>query len=120
MRPPPAVPAELSPIADLIGREALLRLIETHGGTRLFIPERPVEGSVLTGAVGLPAALALSSRMAGTYLKVPLARAWRAAILRHYGATNPQIARALGVTEGAIERMLRPAPRSAQAELFSP
>ena len=47
-QPPP--PAELAWLTDVIGAEAALVLIEKHGGTRLYIPKEPNQGTPSSAA----------------------------------------------------------------------
>lgn len=104
MTPPP--PAELAWLADHIGADATLRLIEAHGGTRLYVPEKPNQGSPLARLVGLSQARALADRYGGDYIRVPLARNWRVRLYRQRGETYPAIARRLGITESQVGKIL--------------
>lgn len=93
-------------LATLIGEEALVRLAEAFGGTRLYVPTRIPARHAIARAVGLEAARQLSSRLAPDTIAVPLARDLRA---RHYaaaGRTNAEVARTLGMTERGVERLL--------------
>jgi hypothetical protein len=101
--PPP--PAELAHLAAPLGAEALLALIETHGGRRLYVPARSTPA--LRTLLGPGPAAAFCAAFRGAYVKVPLARAWRAAIYRGRGESQAAIARRLGLTEGAVWRLLR-------------
>jgi hypothetical protein len=100
------VPAELSHLGDAIGAEALLLLVEQHGGIRLYIPKDINQGSSLARSVGLPAARALSRMFGGEWIKVPIARAWRVRVYRQRGETYQSIARRLLITEGQVGKLL--------------
>jgi len=115
--PPP--PAELAPLSRVIPPEALLALIEAHGGTRLYIPKAPNQASPLAKTLGRPAALALAAAMGGETLKVPMARHWRVRVLHARGLSYSQIARRLLISEDAVWRHLNAARlTNAQPDLF--
>jgi DNA-binding NarL/FixJ family response regulator len=85
---PPAV-GDVARLADLIGLEAALALIEAYGGTRVYIPHEPTEW--LTDLVGAPAA----------------GRQWRVLVYKAQGLSRSAIARRLVCTESAVGRILR-------------
>lgn len=94
----------------LIGEEALVRLAEAFGGTRLFVPVKMTARHEIAGAIGLDAARKLSERLAPDYIPVPLAREKRARHYRAHGLSNAQIARRLGITESAVNRLFARSP----------
>lgn len=108
-------------LASLIGEDALVRLAEAFGGTRLYVPQAIATGHAIAQAIGLEAARTLVARFAPDVIDVPLAKDLRA---RHYRAqrrTNAQIATALGMTERGVERLLArigAAASTAQLSLF--
>lgn len=115
----PAPPAELSWLTDAIGAEALLTLIEKHGGRRVFIPVKPNQGSKLAREIGLKAAQALANLRGGEEIKVPLARPWRVRLYRSRGATWAAIAGRLGITESQVGKLLQAAgATNRQLDLF--
>lgn len=116
--PPP--PAELAHLSAHLTAEELLALIEAHGGTRLYIPATPQRDGPVTQAVGIEAAARLAAAMGGDTIKVPLARHWRIRVLRERdGLSYAAIARAVGMTEGAVHRHLQAARlTAAQPSLF--
>lgn len=111
--------AELRHALDDAG---FLSLVEHYGGIRLYVPHR-VDGSALAGDIGADHAAALVRRYAGDYLRVPLARAFRVRHYRAAGHSNAAIARKIGVTETAVNKLVRrrrlPA-KGAQPDLFEP
>lgn len=116
--PPP--PAEISWLASAVGAEAALRLIEEHGGTRVYVPKDVNQLSAARLALPLPAARALAERYGGEHILVPIARAWRVRIYRAAGLTYPAIARKLGITERAVGRILTDAGMTqTQPDLFT-
>jgi hypothetical protein len=117
--PPP--PAEIAWIADLVGAEATLRLIEEHGGTRLYVPKEPNQGTPLARLVGIAGANAMAARYGGDFIKVPLARNWRVRLYRGRGDTYTAIARRLGITESQVSKILTAAGvTQRQMDLFTP
>ena len=118
MTPPP--PAELAHLTDLIGADALLRLIEAYGCTRLYIPETPTEDTLLAKVIGLRLACIMANRYGGDYLKVPLSRNWRVRVYRARGWSYAEIARHLGMTESTVGKILHAAGiTQRQLTLFS-
>ncbi len=110
----------------LLGPDDFMRLVERHGGTRLYVP-RGDGASGLAEEIGAAAVEKLRSRRAGEWIRVPLAREWRARQYRLAGLSNSQIAVKLGLTETGVDKMFgrmqhkpakgaRPDPR--QLKLF--
>lgn len=111
-------------LETLIGEAAFVRLAEAFGGTRLYIPTKMTARHEIARAIGLEAAKTLSTRLAPDVIAVPLAREQRALHYRAVGRSNAQIARSLGITESAVEKLFRrrpdaPAKGSVQLALFS-
>lgn len=113
--PPP--PAELAPLAQLVGAEALFRLIDAHGGTRLYVPRRPRPDMALVQLLGMDAVQALSAEYDTTQLRVPLARPWFARCLRAQGLSHAAIARRMRTTENTVRVMLAGPPDTRQMGL---
>lgn len=115
--PPP--PAELAWLSDAIGADATLRLIELHGGRRLYIPKAPNQGCQVARELGLKAAQALAVIRGGEEIKVPLARAWRVRVYRAQRDTWATIAGKLGITESQVGKLLNAAgATNRQPDLF--
>lgn len=113
-------PAELAWLTEAIGADATLRLIEEHGGTRVYVPKDINQGSAARLGIPLSAARALSERFGGEQVLVPIARAWRVRLYRAQGMTLPVIARRLGVHERAVRRILSNAGMTQrQPDLFA-
>ncbi len=96
-------------LVRLIGEPMALRLIELHGGARVAIATRPDPAHVLAQQLSPEAEAALVAAWPGAYIKVPLARMWRAAVYHQQGLTTRMIARRLGVYEEAVRVYLRTA-----------
>ena len=97
-------------LETLLGEAAFVRLAEAFGGTRLYVPTKMTAAHEIAQAIGLEAANILSARLAPDYIAVPLAREQRAMQYRAEGLSNAKIARNLGVTEKAIERLFQRRP----------
>lgn len=117
--PPP--PAELAQFSAHLSPEGVLRLIESFGGTVIYVPQVPNQGSPLTLALGRDEARALAAALGGERVKVPLAKYWRIQLYKAQGLSYAEIARKLGTTEGVVWRHLRDAGLTrAQPSLFDP
>jgi len=105
---------------ELLGPDDYLVLVEKYGGIRLFIPKN-IERSQLKHVLDSHNLARLSDCYGGNYIKIPLDRTFRAGRYRGQGKSNARIARKLGITESAVERLFarvgRHDPR--QIELFS-
>lgn len=89
----------------LMEDDALLAFVEQHGGTRYFVPK--IRSVSLIEKIGIGPASMLVSYHGGNYIKVPLARSWRAAIYRARGMSYAQIAVRLGITERGVWSLLK-------------
>lgn len=92
-------------LAELIGEDAMVRLAEAFGGTRLYVPQSIGAKHEIARAIGLDAARRLVERLAPDVVKVPLARELRARHYRAAGQSDRQIARRLGITESGVEKL---------------
>lgn len=88
----------------LLGPAGLIRLTEARGGTRLYVPQT-AERTGLVEELGRETVDRLVEAFGRTYLVVPLARTLRARHYRAAGWSNSQIARKLGITENAVEKL---------------
>lgn len=100
------LPPSARELAEVIGLDATLALIEHYGGTRLYVPEHIGADHPLARAIGMQAAHTLVEHYARDSIDVP--RAWRAAravlyrqIVAAYtdGATAASLARRHRCTE---------------------
>lgn len=89
-------------LAALIGEDALIALAEAHGGTRLYVPADP---AILAPLIGAQASARLTERYGRATLRTPLARERRARHYRARGDSNAAIARRLGLTETAVDKL---------------
>ena len=109
------LPPVLAQIAEAVGEDAALLIARTHGGTRVTVPVT-VGTNWLTALIGRDKARAVIDALGGARrLDVPLgpeggytgsrrAMNRRIAELQGQGMTNPQIARALGITDRGLRK----------------
>jgi hypothetical protein len=103
---PPPTP-DLKGLCDLCGsREAALALIEAHGGTAIYVPQRH-EKSDLRDTLDAGLIERLRQRYAGDWMRVPQAKAWRVQVYRGRGMTIRDIALRLTMTESGVYKSLR-------------
>lgn len=114
------LPGTLRPVAEACGFEAVERLIEVYGGTRLYVPAGAVSAAI-AGQCGQAVAEALRREFGGDYAVLPRARTLQAAKRREQVRKDDRpanvIARELGITAGAVYRMRgdRPGPANMKA-----
>lgn len=111
-------------LLTLIGEAAFIRLAESFGGTRLYVPTRLPDDHEIIRAVGPKAAALLVERLAPDTIRVPLARETLARHYRAEGQSNAQIARALRITETGVDKLFQrlpdaPLKGSNQLDLFA-
>lgn len=98
-------------LLQILGEADFVRLCQEFGGTRLNIPYKPRETGELVKALGPQASEKLSRALAPAVIRVPLARRERALFYRRVGKlSNAQIARKLGITETAVNRIFQGEP----------
>lgn len=91
-------------LMNALGEDGFFLLVEAHAGTRLYIPGN-IDRSELPAAIGADNAAKLSRLFPGGYIRVPLARTFRALRYRQSGASNADVARRLGLTESGVEQL---------------
>ena len=98
----------LSELLDLLGDGDTQRLIETYGGTRVWVPIGPKVGTLtIATEVSSSVEIALASVYGGMLIQIPLSRDWRADIYHRSGMSRAQIARKLGINENAVRVLLK-------------
>jgi hypothetical protein len=98
----------LEELAEAIGEESLLRLLETRGGMRVYIPHQPKASDSLAASIGLSAAIGLSQIYGGDRIEVPnpTPRKVRILELRSHGLSIDAIAHQLGCTRRRVFQVL--------------
>ncbi|TCT35393.1 hypothetical protein [Martelella mediterranea] len=100
-------------LRDMLGGEDFLKLVERVGGIRFYVPNDPAKSADKEG-LGSDILHRLSAAYAGEYIKVPLARRWRADQYRLQGQSHADIARRLGMSESGVYKLFKAAPRPAK------
>jgi hypothetical protein len=114
------LPGAIRPVAEICGFDHVERLIETLGGTRIYVPRDNVS-AVVVQRCGADVARALSRCYGGEYIVLPLARtlkaARRRAAIRNDARSANEIALAYGISVGSVYRMrgARPGPAALPA-----
>lgn len=93
-------------LLSTLGEDGFFSLVEAHAGVRLYVPSDP-ERSELSSTIGLEAAYRLAKAYPGGYIRVPLAREFRARRYVDAEMSNRDIAKRLGLTESGVERLLK-------------
>lgn len=118
------LPGTLRPVAERCGFDAVEKLIEVYGGTRLYVPAVAVS-TAIARQCGEAVAEALRREFGGDYAVLPRARTLQALKRREAirNDTRPanEIAREHEITVGAVYRLrgdqpgpaARPAPKKA-------
>lgn len=108
------LPGSARELADLVGLDALQRLVEWRGGAYFTVPQRLKTESELVAVVGREAAERLVAVYAGEQIDLPrCARATQAAvwaeIVRRRQAGEPEVAvaRAYGYTVSGVRKILQ-------------
>lgn len=118
-----ALPTSLQDIAETLGVRVALKLIENFGGTEQKFPKKPGDDHPVLVALGKQDGVALCNYLSGGTLYIPHARK-RANLqqqilaLRAQGKNAPEIARALGISQRWVRRMLNSTDQTNQLTLF--
>lgn len=94
-------------IGDVIGQSGLVALAESFAGSRLQIPASMPDDHPIVQAIGADAAQKLAAAYSPEIIRVPLAHERRAIHHRDSGMPPAQIALRLGLTETAVNKLLR-------------
>lgn len=92
---------------SLLNDDEFLKLVEEFGGWRLYVPRRLRPGQRLERAIGMDAAAKLVSEYAGCTCRVPVAREFRVQQYLAKGLRRFDIGKRVGISEVALENMLR-------------
>jgi len=118
------LPPSLRDIADLIGLPGTLKLVETYGGVRLYVPKKLDADHKLAQLIGLEHAAKLAATYGGElHFDIPRAvEATRAARDRSIradqasGSTHRELALKYNLTERQIRNILGADNESSQQE----
>ncbi len=105
-RPMPRPTAQVEPYVTALGAELAVTFLLHYGGAELYIRKLETDAAY-TALVGRDGARALADQAGRMQRRVPLAKAWLAAMLDWQGLTAAEIARKLRVSDVAVRRMLK-------------
>ena len=104
---------DLAFLIEMLGEEVTLKLVETYGGTRRYVPQKLLEQHEMREALGDDGFEALQKCFGGFDLPIPQAREWRFHIYNRSGLSARIMARKLGLTERRVRQMMAGDVRSA-------
>jgi DNA-binding NarL/FixJ family response regulator len=112
-------PQTIAWLVELVGVAAALRLVEVHGGARVFVPAKVTAQSELAKSTGIaPAVLRkLCAARGGETIKLPICREWRVRRYRAAGESYSAIARRLVITQFTVWHILHRTDMTNQLEL---
>lgn len=121
------LPASMADLVDIIGLPAVLKLMDTFGGTEFWVPRRMPHNHPAVDAIGPEAAQTLCEYMAGERLKVPRGRHLKNEIRnrairreRHEGASLAELALRYDLTDRQVMNILNADPADdSQQDLFA-
>lgn len=97
---------ECEKLVKIMGIHAAFCLIETYGGSRLYVPATDLEKSKLAAVIGLGPLKSLSEVYGREQIAIPLGKPWRIIVYRSRGMKYSDIARAVSCTERSVNRVL--------------
>ena len=113
-KPVAASEPEREPESDLLGtlisklgKEEAFKIVETYGGTRVYVPNEFKSTSAIAKEIGAERATMLIPLFGGNVITVPIARAWKVIVYRERGMSMKKIALKLGCCEDTIVRILK-------------
>lgn len=99
---------------EVLGEEGFMLFCHAFGGTRVYVPLKISDDSEIVEAIGRPLAEELARALAPDTIRVPMMRKERALWLRKRGLSNAQVARKLGISEQAINKLFQRARASGE------
>ncbi len=106
--PMPKPTAQVAPYVECLGPELAVTFLLTYGGGEVYLARDPKGRSAVEALVGAEGVRAMSAHhRIGERVRPPLAKAWRAAMLRWQGHSVAHIARTLRASEGSVYGWLK-------------
>lgn len=106
-RPLPKPTAQVQAYVDAMGPELAVTFLLAFGGAEMAVPDSPNGRSAHEALIGPEAAARLSAVKDKLQRRVPLAKAWLAAMLHWQGHSTAHIARTLRVSDTSVRKMLK-------------
>jgi hypothetical protein len=105
--PMPKPTAQVEPYVTAMGAELAVQFLLAFGGAEMAVPDSPNGRSAHEALIGPEAAARLSAVKDRLQRRVPLAKAWLAAMLHWQGHSTAHIARTLRVSDTSVRNMLK-------------
>lgn len=113
-------PAQVQPYVKVLGVDGAIEFLLTFGGAELYMSSKPAR-SRLVDLVGRDKAAQLAKASEALPRRVPLAKPYIAAVLRHEkGLSVADVARKLHTSDTAVRRWLAKPDRSAASDPDQP
>ncbi|MCY1667873.1 hypothetical protein [Rhizobium sp. SL86] len=93
-------------LLDVLGEDGFFELVEAHAGVRIYVPA-DISRSDLPSTIGEDLAARLCKKYSGAYIRVPLAREFRARRYVEADLSVRDIAKRLGLTETGVDKLLK-------------
>lgn len=106
-RPMPKPTAQVEPYVEAMGPELAVTFLLAFGGAEMAVPDNPNGRSAHEALIGPEAAARLSALKDRLQRRVPLAKAWLAAMLHWQGHSIAHIARTLRTSDTSVRKMLK-------------
>lgn len=106
------LPKTLKMVADVIGEDLTMKIVENYAGHRIYIPVQPTLDWALVGLLGFEAAYALSAKFGGEQIEIPTCHSIKVALrnaqIRKERETLSvsQIAFKYGLSRGRIQKIV--------------
>ncbi|KAB2888398.1 MAG: hypothetical protein F9K32_16620 [Desulfobulbaceae bacterium] len=114
------VMAELTPelqrLADQIGLEDVMRLLDAKGGTSVYVPHNPEPSSTLCGIVSASAAATLAAIMPGVHFGLPACRSARVLWWATRDLSAADLALKFAMRQRSVHRILARVPTGASRD----
>ncbi|MGQ3072558.1 MAG: hypothetical protein ACT7A5_15970 [Ferrovibrionaceae bacterium] len=111
---------EMQRLADQIGIDAVLCLIDARGGTSVYVPHRAEADTALSQIIGADAAGYLSALMAGSHLKLPTCRSARVLWWSTKVDSTAELALKFALDQRSVHRILARVPSGPRDEQGNP
>jgi hypothetical protein len=106
-RPMPRPTAQVEAYVEALGPDLAVAFLLEFGGAEMTVSESPNGRSAHEAFIGPETAARLSAIKDKLQRRVPLAKAWLAAMLQWQGLSTAAIARKLRMSDTSVRRMLK-------------
>lgn len=102
----PKPTAQVAPYVEVLGTDLTVEFLLSFGGAEIYITQDPRSRSRVVDLIGRKNAVALAAVADRLPRRVPLAKAWIAAVLHARGLPKNEIARRLHVSDVTVRKFL--------------